>query len=99
MRAACDLSDADCRAALGELVAEGLIASDGFAGLRAIAAASSERRFNVDAAGRGSMVRPKPDASTDRDTSRDEAVKRWRGRCSPVTASYSVVCWRARSAA
>ena len=75
MRAAHNLSDADCRAALGELVAEGLIASDGFAGLRAIAAASSERRFNVDAAGRwSSMVRPKPDARTDRDTSRDEAV-------------------------
>jgi ATP-dependent Lhr-like helicase len=75
MRAACNLSDADCRAALGELVAEGLIASDGFAGLRAIAAASSERRFNLDAAGRwSSIVPPKPDTGTDRDTSRDEAV-------------------------
>jgi ATP-dependent Lhr-like helicase len=75
MRAACSVSDTDCRTALAELVAEGLIASDGFAGLRAIAAASSERRFNVDAAGRwSSIVRPKPDTRTDRDTSRDEAV-------------------------
>ena len=70
MRTACNLSDADCRTALGELVAEGLIASDGFAGLRAISASSSERRFNVDAAGRWSVlpltVRP--------DTSREEIV-------------------------
>jgi ATP-dependent helicase Lhr and Lhr-like helicase len=75
MRTACNLSEADCRTALGELVAEGLIASDGFAGLRAIAASSSERRFNVDAAGRWfSLVRLKPDTTTDRDTPRDEAV-------------------------
>jgi ATP-dependent Lhr-like helicase len=70
MRAACGLADADCRDALGELVAEGLIASDGFAGLRAIAASSSERRFNVDAAGRWSALTaaaPNP--------SRDEPVK------------------------
>ena len=76
MRTACNLSEADCRTALGELVAEGLIASDGFAGLRAIAASSSERRFNVDAAGRWfSIARRKPDSTTDRDTPRDEAVK------------------------
>jgi ATP-dependent helicase Lhr and Lhr-like helicase len=75
MRTACNLSEADCRTALGELVAEGLIASDGFAGLRAIAASSSERRFNVDAAGRWfSIVGLKPDPPTDRDTPRDEAV-------------------------
>jgi ATP-dependent Lhr-like helicase len=71
MRAACNVSDADCRAALGELVAEGLIASDGFGGLRAISASSSDRRFNVDAAGRWSVLpltaRP--------DTSREESVK------------------------
>jgi len=76
MRSACNLSETDCRTALGELVAEGLIASDGFAGLRAIVASSSERRFNVDAAGRWfSIVRLKPDTTTDRDTQRDEAVK------------------------
>jgi ATP-dependent Lhr-like helicase len=56
MRTGCRLSEADCRTGLGELVAEGLIASDGFAGLRAIAASSSERRFSVDAAGRWSVL-------------------------------------------
>jgi ATP-dependent Lhr-like helicase len=73
MRTACELSEADCREALGELVAEGMIASDGFAGLRAIAASSSERRFTVEAAGRWSViVRLKPDTTN---TARDEAVK------------------------
>jgi len=71
MRAACNVSDADCRAALGELVAEGLIASDGFAGLRAISASSSERRFNVDAAGRWSVL---PLTATP-DPSREESIK------------------------
>ncbi|HEY9461849.1 MAG TPA: helicase-related protein, partial [Vicinamibacterales bacterium] len=71
MRAACNASDADCRTALGELVAEGLIASDGFGGLRAISASSSERRFNVDAAGRWSVL---PLTATP-DTSREESVK------------------------
>ena len=33
---ACALSDAECREALGELVAEGLIASDGFAAVAEI---------------------------------------------------------------
>ncbi len=76
MRTACNLPEADCRPALSELVAEGLIASDGFAGLRAIATSSSERRFNVDAAGRWfSIVRLKADTTTDRDIQRDEAVK------------------------
>jgi ATP-dependent helicase Lhr and Lhr-like helicase len=76
MRTACNLSEADCRTALGELVAEGTIASDGFAGLRAIAASSSERRVNVDAAGRWfSIVRSKPDTTTDRDMQRDDAIK------------------------
>lgn len=75
LRTACGLSDAECREALGELVAEGLIASDGFAGLRAIAASSSERRFTLDAAGRWSaMVRIQPD-TTDQGIPRDEAVK------------------------
>ena len=76
LRAACMVSEAKCREALAELVAEGLIASDGFAGLRAIATSSSERRFTLDAAGRWfAMVRLKPDI-TDQDISRDEAVKR-----------------------
>jgi ATP-dependent Lhr-like helicase len=82
VRTACGLTDEDCRSALGELVAEGLIASDGFAGLRAIAGSSSERRSSTDSAGRWSLivrvkadstssVRPQPDVVT----SREDAVK------------------------
>jgi len=56
LRAACGLSEAECRDALGELVAEGMIASDGFAGLRAIASSSADRRASVDAAGRWSVI-------------------------------------------
>ena len=74
MRTACGLTDEDCRAALGELVAEGLIASDGFAGLRAIAGSS---RSGTDSAGRWSTiarsVRLQPDEA--RGTTRDDAVK------------------------
>jgi ATP-dependent Lhr-like helicase len=73
MRTACNLSDAECREALGELVADGLIASDGFAGLRAIVNGSSERRSSVDAAGRWSAI-VLPHAATDRGMPRDEAV-------------------------
>jgi ATP-dependent Lhr-like helicase len=71
LRAACGLSELECRDALGELVAEGLIASDGFAGLRAIAGSSSERRTSGDLAGRWSLVvRLKPESAA----SREEAV-------------------------
>jgi len=70
IRAACNLADADGRAALGELVAEGLVASDGFAGLRAIAGSSSERRSSGDAAGRWSALPTDQHA----DLSRDDAV-------------------------
>ena len=70
MRSACNLSDVDCRAALGELVAEGLVVSDGFAGLRAIAGSTSERRSSGDAAGRWSVL---PTDQHD-GLSRDEAV-------------------------
>jgi ATP-dependent Lhr-like helicase len=74
MRSACGLTDEDCRTALGELVAEGLIASDGFAGLRAIAGSSSERRSSTDSAGRWSViVRHKPDATT-AGAAREDAV-------------------------
>jgi ATP-dependent Lhr-like helicase len=69
VRTACGLTDEDCRSALRELVAEGLIASDGFAGLRAIAGSS---RSGTDAAGRWSLiVRPRPDTTT----AREDAVK------------------------
>ena len=76
LRTACSLSDADCRTALGELVAEGLIASDGFAGLRAIAGSTSERRSSGDAAGRWSAIVPlNPDTTANGDLTRDDAVK------------------------
>jgi ATP-dependent Lhr-like helicase len=70
MRTVCNLSDADCRDALGELVAEGLVVSDGFAGLRAIAGSTSERRSSGDAAGRWSVL----PTDQHRDLSRDDAV-------------------------
>jgi ATP-dependent Lhr-like helicase len=75
MRAACHVSDTECREALGELVAEGLIASDGFAGLRAIAGSTSERRSSGDSAGRWSIVRLEPGGTTDGDATRDDAVR------------------------
>jgi ATP-dependent Lhr-like helicase len=71
MRAACNISAAECRDGLGELVAEGLIASDGFAGLRAIAGSISERRSTGDSAGRWSIV----DGIADHDAMRDDAVR------------------------
>ena len=43
LAAACAMDDADAAAALGELVAAGLVTSDGFAGLRAIVRASAGR--------------------------------------------------------
>jgi ATP-dependent Lhr-like helicase len=51
-----------CRAALAELVAAGLVTSDGFAGLRSVIGRSSatSRAANVDAAGRWSAVRRVP---------------------------------------
>ena len=82
MRAACDVSDHDCREALGELVAHGLVTSDGFAGLRVIAGSSPERRPGSDTAGRWSAleVRLKPDTTvlkpdTTRGGERDDAVR------------------------
>jgi ATP-dependent Lhr-like helicase len=93
MRSACHLSEAECREALGELVAEGLIASDGFAGLRAIAAPSSERRVNVDAAGRWSSIVRTPSTSPtpgkpDATAERDQAVKALAG---VLLSRYGVV--------
>jgi ATP-dependent Lhr-like helicase len=45
LAAACSLTDADVRQALGELVAGGLVASDGFAGLRDIVRAAPGGRL------------------------------------------------------
>jgi ATP-dependent Lhr-like helicase len=74
LRAACGVSEAECRDALGELVASGLVTSDGFAGLRSIAGPTPERRSGADMAGRWSAIgtttgRTKPDST------RDEAIR------------------------
>ncbi|HEY3159230.1 MAG TPA: DEAD/DEAH box helicase [Vicinamibacterales bacterium] len=59
---ACGLSDEQLRAAIAELVAAGAISSDGFAGLRAIVAPSSNyssaRLGRAEASGRWFIVRP-----------------------------------------
>ena len=68
MKAACDLTDDACREALAELVAAGLVASDGFAGVRSIVSQSTPRRGGADTAGRWSIVR------RDSTASRDDAV-------------------------
>jgi ATP-dependent Lhr-like helicase len=57
--AACYLSEEDVRAALGELVAAGLVSSDGFAGLRSIIGTAGR----VHSAGRWFPVRPQSDSS------------------------------------
>jgi ATP-dependent Lhr-like helicase len=57
LKTACDLTNDQCREALAELVAAGLVASDGFAGMRAIVNSTSPRRGGADTAGRWSIVR------------------------------------------
>ena len=61
LMAACDLDDAAFRGAIGELVAAGLVTSDGFAGLRAIIGTppggAASRGGRSDAAGRWSALR------------------------------------------
>jgi ATP-dependent Lhr-like helicase len=68
LKAACELSDDACREALAELVAAGLVASDGFAGVRSIVSQSAPRRGGADTAGRWSIVR------RDSTASREDAV-------------------------
>jgi ATP-dependent Lhr-like helicase len=65
LRAACDLSDEACREALADLVAAGLVSSDGFAGVRAIVSHTPARRGGADTAGRWSARRSTSDASYD----------------------------------
>jgi ATP-dependent Lhr-like helicase len=74
MRTACDLPDDVCREALGELVANGLVTSDGFAGLRAISGSLPERRVGADTAGRWSALRSTRESRKPYAT-RDEAVR------------------------
>ena len=57
LKVACDLTHDRCRDALGELVAAGLVASDGFAGVRAIVAQTHARRSGADRSGRWSVLR------------------------------------------
>jgi ATP-dependent Lhr-like helicase len=69
LRAACDLTHERCREALGELVAAGLVASDGFAGVRAIVGQPPARRGGADTSGRWSVL---PRTST---VAREDAVR------------------------
>jgi ATP-dependent helicase Lhr and Lhr-like helicase len=65
------------RTALGELVAAGLVSSDGFAGLRSIIGTSSgttTRTRPADSAGRWFGVRPRFDSSPGSDSGRIEAL-------------------------
>jgi ATP-dependent Lhr-like helicase len=67
--AACGADDVTVRSAIGELVSAGLVASDGFAGLRAILRArrpDAARDRGADSSGRWSILRGSA-ASTDRE--------------------------------
>ena len=65
MNVACDLSHDGCREALAELVAAGLVTSDGFAGVRAIVSPAPARRGGADTAGRWSVLRMSAGVSYD----------------------------------
>jgi ATP-dependent Lhr-like helicase len=82
LKTACDLTNDQCREALAELVAAGLVASDGFAGMRAIVSQSSPRRGGADTAGRWSIVRRESTAA------REDAV---RALAWTLLARYGVV--------
>jgi ATP-dependent Lhr-like helicase len=69
LKIACDLNDDSCREALGELVAGGLVASDGFAGVRAIVGQAPTRRGAADTSGRWSVLR------TTSSVSREDAIR------------------------
>jgi ATP-dependent Lhr-like helicase len=69
LRVACDLTDDSCREGLAELVAAGLVASDGFAGVRAIVNHTPARRGGADTAGRWSALRRTSSAA------REDAVR------------------------
>jgi ATP-dependent helicase Lhr and Lhr-like helicase len=65
LKTACDLADESCREALGELVAAGLVASDGFAGVRAIVNHNPPRRGGADTSGRWSILQRTSKVSRD----------------------------------
>ena len=67
--AACGADDVTVRSAIGELVSAGLVASDGFAGLRTILRArrpDATRDRSADSSGRWSLLRG-PETRTDRE--------------------------------
>jgi ATP-dependent Lhr-like helicase len=82
LKTAFDLADDACREALAELVAAGLVASDGFAGVRAIVNQSPPRRGGADTSGRWSIVRREATAN------REDAV---RALAWTLLARYGVV--------
>ena len=88
LAAACDLDDAQLRSAIGDLVAAGVVASDGFAGLRAIlsndSTAAKAGRHRHQAAGRWSALAP---TSLTRESALDEYA--W-----SLLRRYGVVCRR-----
>ena len=95
LAAHCALDDGRVRAALGELVAAGLVTSDGFAGLRALIARRAGRPRRPRRRLRRPLVaRSARDAGADVDAR--PPSRRRRGRCSAATASCSAGCSRAR---
>ncbi len=93
---------AEVEQALGELVAQGLVASDGFAGLRALLTPSGQRRphgtarrrgkvlpFAIESGGRWSIVRRAAHARAGE--AKDEAVEHV---ARTLLARYGVVFWR-----
>ena len=65
LKTTCDLTFDNCREALADLVAAGLVASDGFAGVRAIVNQSPSRRAGPDSSGRWSVLRRTSSGSRD----------------------------------
>ncbi len=83
LRAATGLPPAEAEAALAELVAAGLVSSDGFAGLRALTYAKKASRAatrrgpgGLDAAGRWSRLRAAPRGDGPTDPAAVEAIAR-----------------------
>ncbi|WP_113888371.1 DEAD/DEAH box helicase [Roseiarcus fermentans] len=92
---------AEVEAALGELVAQGLVASDGFAGLRALLTPSSKRQprfglkrrgkilpFAIESGGRWAVVRRVRAGGDDARAAAVESVAR------VLLARYGVMFWR-----
>ncbi len=103
LAAGCALSDDEVKTALGELVANGLVSSDGFAGLRSIVGTGPSsvpaRVRSSDSAGRWFAVGsdPTPTRQTPgHGVSRLRRSRPWRGRFCVAMASSFDGCSRAR---